>query len=189
MRALPHPGVFERPPRPGPLPGDRRHSPEHDLPAPNPSPRTARLAISLATLLLAGCNTWHPAPIDLHQASWTTTRGQAVWHPAHRDVELAGELLIATTPDGQGYLQFAKGPVLLAEARTDAGHWQARFPAVHRTYGGPGPAPARLASNQLLRLALGQPPATGWTWRGSLEDQWRLENTGSGEWIEGTRLP
>lgn len=189
MRALPHPGVTEGSLRPDPAPGDRRRSPEHDAPPPRASSRAARLAVCLASLLLAGCNTWHPAPIDLHHASWTPSRGQAVWHPARRDVELAGELLIATTPDGQAYVQFAKGPVLLAEARLDAGHWQARFPAVNRAYSGPGQPPARLAWNQLLRLALGQPPANGWTWTGSLQDRWRLEHTGSGEWIEGTRLP
>jgi len=138
---------------------------------------------------LVGCHTWNPAPLDLAGPGWTVVHGQAVWHPAGRDLELAGEMLLATRPAGnEGYLQFGKGPMTLAESRTDGTHWLAHFPAMNREFSGRGPAPGRLAWSQLLRIATGQAPSADWTWTGSLEDRWRLEHRRSGEWIEGTRL-
>ncbi len=153
-----------------------------------------RLWILVVVLLAAvpaapGCRTWRPAPIDLSDPAWRVDRHQAVWHPADRPVELAGELWLATTRNRNGYLQFAKGPIVLAEARVDPGHWLARFPSADRTVSGSGEAPARLAWNELLRVAVGGTVRGDWAWTGSLAGQWRLEDRASGEWIEGTRLP
>lgn len=155
-------------------------------------PRRTALGGLLAALLAstgAGCHTWRPPPIDLAAPGWNVLRGQAVWHPARRDVELAGDVLLAVDGARAALVQFTKGPAVIAEARTDGNHWLAGFPAMHRTYSGPGHAPTRLAWNQLLRVALHQELAPGWTWSGSLTQQWRLAHESSGEWIEGTRLP
>lgn len=151
----------------------------------------ARTRLWLAVLLfvLPGCHTWRPAPVDLSEPGWSIVRGQAVWRLPRRDLELAGDLLLATAPDGRGYLHFTKGPILMVEARTEPGHWLARFAEPGRTYSGPGEPPARLGWNQLLGVALGQPPTGGWIWSGSLSHRWRLEHPASGEWLEGTRLP
>lgn len=153
-----------------------------------PRARWAAWVAGLA-LALAGCATWHPAPVDLADPVWTVRRGQAVWHPAGRDLEVAGELLGATAVDGRGYVHFSKSPLLVAELRMEEGRWRASFPFLGRRVQGAGEPPGRLAWAQWIRVAQGKPPGEGWSFQGALSGSWRLVHEENGEWLEGVADP
>jgi len=146
------------------------------------------LSLGLAWAL-TGCVGWRPAPVDLADPAWNARRGQAVWHPADRDIELAGEWLGATAADGRGYVQFSKSPMLLAEVRVGPGRWSASFPFMRRRFQGVGAPPGRLVWAQWIRVASGQEPEAGWSFTGDLASGWRLEHARSGEWLEGVAEP
>lgn len=149
----------------------------------------AAVLLLILTLFAAACRSTPPSPINLADPAWSTSRAQAVWRPAHHDVELAGDLLIATRPDGHAYLQFSKSPAVLTEIHLNPGHWRAAFPAQNRAFQGPGSPPSRIAFAQLLRIAQNLPPAPAWSFSGSLSARWRLAHRNSGEWIEGNGTP
>ncbi|MGE3310785.1 MAG: hypothetical protein AB7O66_12515 [Limisphaerales bacterium] len=143
----------------------------------------------VGAILCAGCLRWHPAPVDLSDPAWRIRRGQVVWHPADRDLELVGDLLGATTRDGRGYAHFSKSPLLVAEVRVEPDRWLASFPFMDRRFQGSGSPPDRLAWAQWIRAAQGQPPTGGWTFSGDLDGSWRLAHADSGEWLEGVAEP
>lgn len=140
-------------------------------------------------LALTGCLGWRPAPVDFNDPAWSVRRGQAVWHPAGRDIELAGEWLGATADEGRGYVQFNKSPMLVAEVRVEAGRWMASFPFLRRRYQGVGSPPGRLVWAQWIRVAQGRAPGEGWFFSGDLSGAWRLAHERTGEWLEGVGEP
>jgi len=127
--------------------------------------------------------------VDFADPSWKVRRGQAVWHPAGRDIELAGEMLGATTADGRGYVHFSKSPRLVAEVRIEEGRWMASFPFLGRRFQGVGDPPGRLAWAQWIRIAQGVIPGEGWSFSGDLDGEWRLAHERNGEWLEGVAGP
>ncbi len=152
--------------------------------------RTALSALAAGlAFLAAGCAGWRPEPVDIADPVWRVQRGQAVWRPAGRDVELAGEILGATTEDGRGFVQFSKSPMVLAEVRVEPGRWHAAFPFQRKKYQGVGSPPSRLAWAQWIRFAQGQLPEEGWSFEGDPGTQWKLSHPRSGEWIEGVGGP
>lgn len=140
-------------------------------------------------MLLSGCVGWNPPPIDLADGSWNVRRGQAVWHPANRDLELAGEYLGGASGPDRAFVQFSKSPLLLAEVRVASKRWKAAFPSLNRSFSGVGSPPSRLAWTQWIRVAQGNATADGWTFSGRLDGTWRLENSRTGEWMEGISDP
>src|SRR5689334_25019108 len=56
-------------------------------------------------LLLTGCQTAHPLPpVNLAEGDWTTREGQAVWRQRKAAPEIAGEIIVATRPDGSSFV-------------------------------------------------------------------------------------
>jgi hypothetical protein len=111
-------------------------------------------------------------------------QGQAIWKlPAGRP-DVAGELLLATSTDGKGYVQFSKSPFTLVVGQVTAQGWQVEFPPQDKRYAGPGAPPKRLLWLQLPGLVQGKNPPAGWHWSES-DGNFRLENPASGEAIEG----
>ena len=151
----------------------------------------ARLGVLLALLVaLVSCRTVAPlAPANLSEPGWRTQTGQAVWRPRHDAPELAGELLVATHPDGRSVVQFTKTPLPFVVVLTTARTWQIEFVPQHRTFSGPGRPPARLLWLHLARHLAGEPSAGKISWRTLPDQHWRLENSATGETIEGFLAP
>ena len=115
--------------------------------------------------------------------------GQAVWRSGKRAPEIAGELQIATHPDGRVWLQFTKTPIPFVVAQITSTSWQIQFVPQNRSFSGPGQPPTRLAWLQLARAASGATTAKVWSWQTKADGSWRLENPSSGEVIEGYLAP
>src|SRR5262245_41804452 len=79
-----------------------------------------RLAVPAALLIcLTACRTIGVLPpVDLSEAGWTVRQGQALWQPRTGAPEIAGEILLATHPDGRQFVQFTKNPFPLVSVQT-----------------------------------------------------------------------
>lgn len=143
------------------------------------------LALMLPFLVLAtaGCRSVPVlSPIDLGETGWVSRRGDALWRPAGRGAELAGELWVATHADGRGWAQFVKPPFPLVTARRDTRVWEVET-AEGRRYGRGGEPPERVVWFQVLRACGGEAPGGPWQWRAAADEPWRFEGP-RGEWLE-----
>jgi hypothetical protein len=154
--------------------------------------RPNRLAAFHCALLLAfcaGCRTAGPLPpADFSAAGWRVQQGQAVWRPTSRRPELAGDLLVATNVNGNIFVQFSKVPFPLATARISGDQWQIVFGADGFSWRGRGAPPDRFAWFQLPRALRDQNPGSHWKFARPTSQSWRLENSRTGETLEGEAL-
>ena len=143
-----------------------------------------RAAGWLLLMSFCGCLTMRSlAKVNLSEPGWTIRQGQAVWQPGPKSPEIAGELLLATRPDGSTFVQFTKTPFPFAIAQTASNGWQIEFPPQNKRYAAPGKPPGRIVWFQLPNALTGKPLAKGWTWHNS-GTSWQLKNS-SGESLEG----
>jgi hypothetical protein len=146
----------------------------------------------LGLIVLGGCQTPALPPVDLTQPTWTILQGQAVWvaPKSKRDATgVAGELLLATQPDGSCWVQFAKPPFTLVTAQRTPQQWRIAFQQDRQRYGAPGSPPTRLIWFQLARAINGQPVDNSWKFVRDPDDTWRLTNPATGERLEGYLAP
>lgn len=135
-----------------------------------------------------GCVNLRPLPkADLSQPGWNIRQGEAVWKPDRKSPEIAGELLLATRPDGASFVQFMKTPFPFAITQTTSNKWQAEFPPQNKRFTAPGKPPARIIWFQLVNALMDKPLARGWTWHDT-GTNWTLKST-SGESLEGYLSP
>ncbi len=143
------------------------------------------LAMTVFGAGLTGCATVHPLPkVNFQQPGWTVHEGQAVWRLEHGSREIAGDLLLATGPGDQAFVQFSKTPFPLVIAQTDENRWQVEFPPQNKNYSGRGRPPKRIIWLYLARVLAGEPAPPHWLWRDD-HGQWHLENRATGESVEG----
>src|SRR6185369_13473166 len=92
-----------------------------------------------------GCRTIAPLPpVDTARPGWTLRQGQALWRTKKDAPEIAGELLLATNPDGQTMLQFTKNPLPFVTVQTSNELWQIEFVPQKRSFSGKGTPTTRL---------------------------------------------
>jgi hypothetical protein len=140
----------------------------------------------LMLVCLSGCLTVPPlAPVNLQEPGWSVREGQAIWRMKRDAPEIAGEILIATRPDGWEFVQFSKNPFPMMVAQGTTNAWQVEVPIENKRYSGRGQPPARLILLYLPRVLGGQPPPKGWSWQKLENNGWRLENGSTGEMLEG----
>ncbi len=143
------------------------------------------LAAAVLAAGLTGCATVRPLPkVNLQDPGWTVRQGQAVWRLANGSREIAGDLILATGPKDQTFVQFSKTPFPLVIAQTGENRWQVEFPPQNKHYSGRGQPPKRIIWLYLARVLAGKPPPANWGW-GQDNGQWHLENRATGESVEG----
>jgi hypothetical protein len=152
-----------------------------------------RPAQAIGFIVLLACNSCSTfskplPPVDLHEAGWQIQQGQAIWTLPKPGPDLAGDLVVATGPEGKSFVQFSKTPFQLVVGQTTSNHWQIQFPSQNIRYAGPGSPPKRLIWLYLPSVLSGAPPPRGWTWLNP-DGNWRLENSATGEKVEGFLAP
>jgi hypothetical protein len=156
---------------------------------PTAPPRPAFTGFALFALGLLFCVSCRTAtalpPADFSAPGWRLRQGQAVWKPSKGRPELAGDLLLAVNTNGSLVIQFTKTPFALASAQVADGRWQMEFGAGQHCWGGHGAPPPRLVWFQLSRVLAGTPADAPWKFTGRPDNSWRLENAGTGEFLEG----
>jgi hypothetical protein len=128
-------------------------------------------------------------PVDFSQPGWHVQQGQAVWKPSKNRPELAGDLLLATNGSGNYMVQLSKIPFTLAMAEVENGAWYIQFGGGRFSWGGHGAPPARFAWFQLPRVLEGLDPRHPWKFTRKTDGSWRLENSRTGESLEGVFFP
>ena len=153
-----------------------------------PLKKPAKAAVFGLMLLLVGCSTMPLPPADLREPGWAIRQGQAVWRQKKESPEIAGELLLATNRDGRTFLQFTKTPFPFVIAQTTPQSWQLEIPTQDKTYSRPGKPPKRVIWFHLPPALNGRPLEKPWIFEKKTEN-WHLENTATGEMIEGFLNP
>ena len=106
---------------------------------------SCRVVAGLAALALSGCRSLPlQPPIDLSGPGWILREGQAVWRPRGGAEGVAGDLVVATHPDGRSVVQFTKTPLPFIVAQRTTNAWQLQLVPRNKTYSGRGEPPARL---------------------------------------------
>jgi len=102
--------------------------------------------------------------------------------------EIAGDLLLATNLNGDFFLQFSKMPFPLATAQVSGDQWQIDLA---RTYSwhGHGTPPTRFVWFQLPRVLRDPDVGGDWQFIRVETNSWRLENSRTGETLEGEFFP
>lgn len=146
--------------------------------------RNAWILSVLLSLFCAGCATVTLPPVNLKQPGWTVRQGQAIWRRQRGGEGIAGDILVATRPDGRAFVQFSKTPFPLVVAQSTPKAWTVDFPPENKHYSGRGRPPKRIIFLQLPGVLSGQPPLRNWSWRKLADGGWRLENNVSGESLD-----
>ena len=152
--------------------------------------RPALGPVLLATLLFcAGCQTTTQSLFIAAGPGWRVQEGQALWRPGRGLPELAGDLVLATHGDGRSFLEFAKTPMSFVVVQTTPTNWLIRIPPRRMSFRGRNPPPARTAWLFLHAALAGEPLPKQFRFARKPEGGWRLEDTRSGESLEGYLAP
>jgi hypothetical protein len=155
--------------------------------------QVSRPIFILSVLVLvfgAGCRTAQPLPpADFFMPGWRVQQGQAVWKPSSSHPEITGDLLLATNMNGSCFLQFSKMPFPLATAQVSGDQWQIEFGADKYSWHGHGPPPNRFGWFQLPHALLDANIGGNWKFTRVETNFWRLQNSRTGETLEGELFP
>ena len=147
-------------------------------------------ALLLAASLGVSCRSLVPLPpVDLSAPGYRVRQGQALWKPTKTRPELAGELLLATKPNGDLFVQFMKTPFTLATAQRVGDQWQIDLGSGDYRRRGHGPPPVRFVWFQLSAALAGAGVSGNWSFDRATTNSWRLENHRTGEALEGGFFP
>ena len=139
--------------------------------------------------LFSGCQTPSEPFLTTSGSGWRVQEGQALWRPGRRFPELGGELVLASHADGRGIIQFAKTPLPLVLAQTSQTNWLIQFPPRRMSFAGRGTPPTRFTWLYLPAALAGELLPAHLRFQRKPEGGWRLENTHSGETVEGFLVP
>ncbi len=145
-----------------------------------------RLTLLTALIMPTGCRTAPEAPLFTATGpGWHVEQGQALWRPGRNFPELGGELVVVTGNEGRCMIQFVKTPVPMVLAQTTPAQWRMEFPPRRMAYTGPKPAPIDFTWLFIPAALAAEPLPDGLRFERKANDSWRLENTRSGETVEG----
>jgi hypothetical protein len=147
-------------------------------------------SVALAVLtLFCGCQTTTQSLFTASGPGWHIQQGQALWRPKSGLPEFGGDLVLASNPDGRALIQFDKTPLSMVFAQTTPTRWFIRFPQQQYSFSGHGPVPTRFAWLYLPAALDGKPLPLPLHFERKPDGGWRLENTSTGEILEGYLSP
>jgi hypothetical protein len=147
-------------------------------------------SVSLISLaLFCSCQTTTKSLFTASGPGWNVQVGQALWRPARGMPEIGGDLVFAHDQEGRHLLQFDKTPMSMVAAQTTSNRWLIQFPPRQMSLSGHGPGPSRFLWLYLPTALAGEklPPALHFERKP--DGGWRLENSHTGETLEGFLAP
>ncbi len=149
-----------------------------------------RLALLGLAVLAPACRTTPRAPLFTATGpGWHVQEGQALWRPRQHMPELAGDLVMASHEDGRSLVQFTKTPLPVMLAQTTRTNWLIQFPPQRLSFTGRRQPPTRFAWLYLKAALAGETLPAGLVFQRKADGGWRLENTRTGESVEGVLAP
>jgi hypothetical protein len=153
-------------------------------------PRLFLRSVALAALTLCcSCQTTTQSLFTASGLGWHIQQGQALWRPKSGLPEFGGDLVLASNPDGRALIQFDKTLLSMVFAQTTPTRWLIRFPQKQMSFSGRTPAPTRFAWLYLSAALGGKPLPLTFHFEQKPDAGWRLENTATGEILEGYLSP
>jgi hypothetical protein len=144
----------------------------------------------LAILVFSGgCQTATQSLFTASGPGWHVQEGQALWRPGRRYPEIGGDLVLASHADGRCLIQFAKTPMTLVSVQTTRTNWLIQFPPRQMSFTGHRRPPVRFAWLYLHAALAGEQLPSALRFERKPDGGWRLENTRSGETLEGFLAP
>lgn len=138
----------------------------------------------------ASCATRQPLPpVDFSAPGWHVRQGQAVWRPDRNRPEITGDLVVALNNNGDFFVQFLKTPLPIVTAESVGGAWQIEFGANEHQWHGQGAPPTRFGWFQLSHALAGQALNGNWQSTSADTNSFHLQNTSTGESLEGEFFP
>ncbi|HXR03895.1 MAG TPA: hypothetical protein VN836_04225 [Verrucomicrobiae bacterium] len=147
-------------------------------------------SVSLVLLvLICGCRTTTQSLFTASGSGWHVQQGQALWRPERGLPEFGGDLVLASDAEGRALIQFDKTPLSMVFAQTTTNRWLIRFPQRRMGFAGHGPGPTRFAWLYLPAALDGKQLPSALHFVRKPDGGWRLENTRTGETLEGFLSP
>jgi hypothetical protein len=140
-------------------------------------------------LFLCGCQTSTQSLFPATGPDWHVQQGQALWRPQRGLPEFGGELVLATDDAGRCLIQFDKTPMAILSAQTTSNRWLIKFPQRQMSFSGHGPGPSRFCWLYLETALAGKPLPKQLHFENKPDGGWRLENSRTGETLEGFLSP
>jgi hypothetical protein len=145
------------------------------------------LLVSFA--LLCGCQTTTQSLFTTTGSGWHVQQGQALWRPQRGLPEFGGDLVLASDDAGRCLMQFEKTPMTILSAQTTSNRWLIKFPQRQMSFSGNGPGPVRFSWLYLPTALAGNPLPDALHFERQPAGGWRLENSRTGETLEGFLSP
>ena len=153
-------------------------------------PRPLLWSVLLGGLvILCGCQTATRTLFTASGPGWHVQQGQALWRPKRGLPEFGGDLLLASHADGCCLIQFDKTPLSMVSAQTTSTNWLISFPQRQMSFTGRGLGPTRFGWLYLSAALAGKPLPSPLHFERKADGGWRLENTRTGESLEGFLSP
>jgi hypothetical protein len=153
-------------------------------------PRLFLWSVWLAVLVLScGCQTTTQSLFTASGPGWHVQQGQALWRPERGLPEFGGDLVLASDTNGRSLIQFDKTPLSLVFVQTTPDRWLIRFPQRQMGFSGRGPGPTRFAWLYLPAALAGKQLPPPFHFERKADGGWQLENTRTGETLEGFLSP
>jgi hypothetical protein len=147
------------------------------------------LVLPAMLALVCGCQTTQKNLFVASGPGWHIRQGQALWRPERGLPEFGGDLVLAGDDAGRCLIQFDKTPMEMVSAQTTSSQWLIKFPQRQMSFSGSGPGPARFAWLYLPAALAGKPPPPPLHFENKPDGGWRLENSRTGETLEGFLSP
>jgi hypothetical protein len=144
----------------------------------------------LASLMLfCGCQTSTKTLFATTGPAWHVQQGQALWRPKSGLPEFGGDLVLARDDAGNCLIQFDKTPMAILSAQVTSNRWLIKFPQKNWSFSGHGNAPSRFSWLYLPIALDGKPLPKQLHFETKADGGWRLENSKTGETVEGFLSP
>jgi hypothetical protein len=147
------------------------------------------LVLLAGLVFLCGCQTSTQSLFTVTGPGWHVQQGQALWRPKNGLPEFGGDLVLASDDTGRSLIQFDKTPMAILSAQTTSNRWLIKFPQKQWSFSGHGNAPLRFSWLYLPAALNGKPLPKQLHFETKADGGWRLENSRTGETLEGFLSP
>jgi hypothetical protein len=147
------------------------------------------LILAASLLFLCGCQSPVQNLFEATGPAWRVQQGQALWRPKTGLPEFGGDLVLASDDSGRRLIQFDKTPMAILSAQVTSNRWLIKFPAKKMSFSGFGSGSTRFSWLYLPAALDGRPLPKIFKFERKPDGGWRLENSRTGETVEGYLSP
>jgi hypothetical protein len=147
------------------------------------------LVLLAGLVFFCGCQTSTQNLFTATGSGWHIQQGQALWRPGRGLPEFGGDLVLASDDTGRCLVQFDKTPMEIVFAQTASNRWLIKFPQRQISFSGRGPGSTRFGWLYLPTALAGKPLPEPLHFENKPDGGWRLENSRTGETLEGFLSP